>query len=103
MWVKGDCGWQADGTTGLPPAPEIARVLRHLRFVPDTVMGAPWRNCLSRDDLGDAARDRGLRTPDDRLCAAKVTPGQAADHFRRTDVPKDVSGGGRTFALSTRS
>jgi len=56
MWVKGDCGWQADGTTGLPPAPEIARVLRHSRFVPDTVMGAPWRNCLSRDDLGDTAR-----------------------------------------------
>jgi hypothetical protein len=34
LWVKGGCGRQADGTAGLPSAPEIARVLRHLRFVP---------------------------------------------------------------------
>jgi hypothetical protein len=34
-WVKGGCGRQADGTAGLPPAPEIARVSRHLRFVPE--------------------------------------------------------------------
>jgi hypothetical protein len=34
--VKGRRGRQADGTAGLPPAPEMARVLRHLRFVPQT-------------------------------------------------------------------
>jgi hypothetical protein len=37
----------ADGTAGLPPAPEIARVLRHLRFVPNSEVGsgkrAPYR------------------------------------------------------------
>jgi hypothetical protein len=32
--VKGGCGRQADGTAGLPPAPEIPRAARHLRFVP---------------------------------------------------------------------
>ena len=34
LWVKGGCGWQADGTAGLPPASEMAGVLLHLRFVP---------------------------------------------------------------------
>ena len=33
-WVKGRRGRQADGTAGLPPAPEIPRAFRHLRFVP---------------------------------------------------------------------
>jgi hypothetical protein len=28
FWVKGGCGRQADGTAGLPPAPEIPRALR---------------------------------------------------------------------------
>jgi hypothetical protein len=32
--VKGGGGRQADGTAGLPPAPEIAGAFRRLRFVP---------------------------------------------------------------------
>jgi Translation initiation factor IF-3, N-terminal domain len=32
--VKGRRGRQADGTAGLPPAPEVPRAFRHLRFVP---------------------------------------------------------------------
>ena len=38
--VKGRRGRQADGTAGLPAAPEIARMLRHLRFVPQADNGA---------------------------------------------------------------
>jgi hypothetical protein len=34
LWVKGRRGRRADGTAGLPPAPEIAGAFRHLRFVP---------------------------------------------------------------------
>ena len=50
--VKGGCGRQADGTAGLPAAPEIARVLRHLRFVPDSDFG--WRP----DDVCFTAKNR---------------------------------------------
>jgi hypothetical protein len=32
--VKGGSGRQADGTAGLPPAPEISVRSQHLRFVP---------------------------------------------------------------------
>jgi hypothetical protein len=50
-WVKGGCGQQADGTAGLPPAPEMPGAFRHLRFVPiseidvsfDNIVGAGQR------------------------------------------------------------
>ena len=36
FWVKGGGGRQADGTAGLPPAPEIPGAFWHLRFVKAT-------------------------------------------------------------------
>jgi hypothetical protein len=45
-WVKGRRGRQADGTAGLPSAPEIAGVLRHLRFVPTRDNGRSERTSL---------------------------------------------------------
>src|ERR1700688_3947703 len=45
-WVKGRRGRQADGTAGLPPAPEIAGAFRHLRFVPKPALMQGYERSL---------------------------------------------------------
>jgi hypothetical protein len=47
-WVKGRRGRQADGTAGLPPAPEIAGAFQHLRFVPKATFLLPTQPYLSQ-------------------------------------------------------
>ena len=40
IWVKGRRGRRADGTAGLPPAPEIPGAFGHSRFVPQAAIKA---------------------------------------------------------------
>jgi hypothetical protein len=42
--TKGGCGRQADGTAGLPAAPEIPGAFRHLRFAPISDVNAVIRS-----------------------------------------------------------
>ena len=44
LWVMGGCRRQADGTAGLPPAPEMLCAPRWLRLVPEAVIWTRHRN-----------------------------------------------------------